>query len=290
MLPQRTGVPMATASRGIIVNQSCPNFEFIREFALNGLWKALTDFFCGPFEASRHIEFYWRRAESWRPFESQAAFNAYARERLADEVGYTRRRLEAHNVIARFFDKGDELKLDDVLDAVTFCSPTKPMPHAVYENLTTAIIDVTKRVGDDKFLKVEKDFLPTLIRLYPWERRDSSVIKIIPVGNSVTREFNLAILAFWFQHRNANRDEMREAVAFHSADRLDWTAKNLYSRWREGLLAERYAGRVNPLLDACVPVKAVIDGHRRTYEPLADLKPGKQALVLPLDAPDGVKK
>lgn len=286
---------MATASKprpsqGVTFDTAKPNVIFIREFLLNGLWKALTDFSCGPFEASRHIEWFVRRAESWRPFKSQTAFNAYARERLADEVGYTRRRLEAHNVIARYFDKGDDLKLDDVLDAVSFCSPTKPMPHPVFENLTTAIIDLTKRAGDDKFLKVEKDFLPTLIRLYPWERRESQVIKIIPVGGT-TREFDLAILAFWFRHRNANRDEMREAVAFHSADRLDWTATNLYSRWREGLLAEKFRDRVDPVLDSCVPVKAVIDGHRWTYEPVADLTPGKQVRVLPLpDAPDGAQK
>jgi hypothetical protein len=245
---------MATASKprpsqGVTFDTANPNVVFIREFLLSGLWKALTDFSCGPFEASRHIEWFVRRAESWRPFESQTAFNAYA-----------------------------------------FCSPTKLMPHAVFENLTTAIIDLTKRAGDDKFLKIEKDFLPTLIRLYPWGRRESRVIKVIPVGGT-TREFDLSVLAFWFRHRNANRDEMASAMAFHSADRLDWTAKNLYSRWREGLLAEKFRDRVDPILDSCVPVKAVIDGHRWTYEPLADLTPGKQVRVLPLlDTPDGVKK
>ena len=277
---------MATAtSRWVTFDRTNPNFNFIREFGSdfspNGLWKSLMDFGCGPFEASRYVEWFWRRSESWRPFPSQTAFTQYARERLSDEVGYTRRKLDAESVIDQFFDKGSDLKFDDVMTAVTFCSPTRPMPFAVYENATAAIVDVTKRAGDDKFLKVERDFLPTLIRLYPWERRESSIVKEIPVG-SLTREFDLAALAFWFKYRNAGRSELAEAVTFHSADRLDWTAKNLYSRWREGLLAEKYAGRVNPLLDSCVPVKAVMDGHRRTYEDVSDTTPGKQSLFLPL--------
>jgi hypothetical protein len=262
-----------TASSGVTLDSTNPNFEFIREFGMNGLWKSLNDFGCGPFESSRFIEWFWRRSESWRPFKSQTAFTAYARERVSDEVGYTRRKLDAENTVARYFDKGDNLTFEDVMTAVTFCGPTQPMPYEVFENEKTAIVDVTRRAGDDKFLKIEKIFLPTLVRLYPWERRESRVIKTIPVG-STSCEFDLATLAFWFKYRNARRDEMQQAIAFHSADQLDWTDRNLYSRWREGIFAERYKNRVDPVLDACVPVAAGKDVY--------DAKPGKQALVMPL--------
>jgi hypothetical protein len=124
------------------------------------------------------------------------------------------------------------------------------MPFEVFENRenSKAIIDVTQRKGCDAFLKVDLDFLPVLTRLYPWQRIDSEIVKTIPVGTT-TREFNLRTLAFWFKYKNARRDEMAEASAFHSADRLDWGSGNLYSRWREGLLAERYKNRVDPVLD-----------------------------------------
>lgn len=267
----------ATSSRGLTLDTECPNTTFIREFAFDGLWRALTDFGCGPFEGTTYYDWYWRTSQNWPALGSQATFNTYARERLSDKVGYTRRQLDAWNVIDTYFDKGSDLTLDDVLDAVAFCSPTQPLPKdKVFENDKVAVIDVTVRKGCDQFLKVDREFLPVLTRFYPWERIDTDVIKTVRVG-TVTREFNLLKLAFWFRYPRCGRDEMMKAIEFHSADRLDWTSANLYSRWREGLLAEKYKDRVDP-----VPPD-------QTARPVNGIewikKPSKSALLLPMGDP-----
>jgi hypothetical protein len=255
---------MATSnvSRGLTLDTDCPNASFIRDFALDGLWKALTDFGCGNFESLGFIEWYWRTSQNWPALGSQDTFNKYARERLSDKVGYTRRQFDAWNTIDRFFDKGSDLTLNDVLDAVTFCSPTQAMPFDVDHAHPKVLVDITGQKRYDESLKIDPDFLPVLVRLYPWElvesrvkvnkrpwkRIDLDIIKSVPVGSGM-RKFNLSIFAFWWKYKNARRDEMAEAIAFHSADRLDWSSGNLYSRWREGLLAERYKNRVDPVLD-----------------------------------------
>jgi hypothetical protein len=270
--------------QGLTLDESHPNTPFITEFAVRGLWKALTDFECGEFEGASFIKFYWEASRFWPPRKSQAEFNSYARDRISDKVGYTRRRNDAFHIIERYFDKENLLTLNDVIEAVAFCSPTKPIPEGlVFKGTASVIVDLSKRRGD-KFLKVDAEFFPILERLYPFERRDDRVIKTVPVGSS-TREFDLAVLAFWFKYRNARRDEMQRALAFHSADRLDWTRSNLYSRWREGMFAERYAGRVDPM-----PEDA---GRIETGEPFGGAilwtrKPTASALVVPM--PEHEKK
>lgn len=263
--------------QGLTLDESNPNVPFIREFAVKGLWKALTDFQCGEFEAASFISHFWEASRFWPAKNSQSDFNAYARDRISDKVGYTRRRNDALHVINRYFDKENLLTLDDVIEAIAFCAPTKPIPdEIVFKGKEAVIVDMSKRRG--MFLKVDSDFFPVLERLYPFERQDDKVIKVVPVGHS-TREFDLSVLAFWFKYRNARRDEMQRAIAFHSADRLDWTKGNLYSRWREGLLAERYAGRVDPM-----PEDA---GRIETGEPSGGAiqwtrKPTASALVVPM--------
>jgi hypothetical protein len=238
---------MTTPTKGVTLDAANPNTPFIRTFAVPGLWNALMDFQCGDFEAAKYVDWYWHTASRWPAKKSQADFNAYARDRVADKVGYTRKQADAFNVIDRFFDKGEDLTLDDVLSAVTFCAPPQKFPDgAVFKNDRVVMIDLTQRSGHDKFLKVDAEFFPILERLYPFERRGDKVIKTVPVG-STTREFDLCCVAFWHKYRNAFRDEMNEAIYFKSADSLDWTSGNLLSLWRDSKIkAQRFRSRVDP--------------------------------------------
>jgi hypothetical protein len=284
-------------SKGITFDDANPNTPFIRTFLMEKIHQTLTEFECGDFETSRFIEWFVENSRFWSSQESQAAFNAYARERLSDKVGYTRRRQDAFNVIDRYFDKRELLELDDIVAAIRFCAKPEPMPHAVRHNAEVCIIDLPKQPKQkrDYLLKVDAVFLPMLELLYPWQRVEDRVVKFVPTG-SLIREFHLEQLAFWFKYRNCSREEMQEALAFHSADRLDWSSRNLYSRWREGLLAERYASRVDPLpVDTgCVPTFDARHGYRKgtvIIPPTAPNrvgvwvpKPSRSSRVVPLDA------
>jgi hypothetical protein len=264
-----------TKSKGITFDEANPNTPFIRTFLMERIHQTLTEFECGDFESSRFIEWFCEASRFWPEKKSQAEFDAYARERLSDKVGFTRRKQDAFNILDRFFDKGDDLTLDDIIAAIRFCAKPGMMPHAVQHNAEVCIIDLPKQPKQkrDYMLKADAVFLPTLELLYPWQRVGDSVVKFVPTG-SLIREFHLEQLAFWFKYRNCSREEMREALAFHSADRLDWSSKNLYSRWREGLLAERYAKRVDP-----VPVDVM--GHDGT---VWVKKPSKSAVVRTVEA------
>jgi len=235
-------------TNGIEFDDSNPNTPFIRTFLVARIYSTLTEFECGDFESSRFIQWFCEASRFWPEKKSQAEFDAYARERLSDKVGWSRRQQNAFNVIDRYFDKGDTLTLDDIIAAVHFCAKPEPMPHKIVHNADAVIVDLPRqsRQKKDRLLKVDAAFWPTLELLYPWTRIEDSVIKFVPVG-SVVREFDVVKLAFWFKYRNADRDEREMALAFHNADPLDWTDQNLYSRWREGRFAERYASRVDPL-------------------------------------------
>jgi hypothetical protein len=231
--------------QGLTLDEFNPNTPWIKDFAVRSLWRTLAEFQCGEFEAAKYVQFFWDQSRFWAPQASQAKFDAAARARLDDKIRYSRRRADAWHVIDQYFDKQNLLTLDDVVAAVTFCSPTAPIPsERVFTNAGTVIVDMTKRKGMDRFLKVDTEFFPILERLYPFERRGDKVIKVVRVGS--VREFDLKVLAFWHKYRNALRAEMDRAVTFHSADTLDWTTANLYSRWREGGSAERFAARIDP--------------------------------------------
>jgi hypothetical protein len=236
------------SSEGITFDDSNPNTPFIREFLISKLNRTLLDFECSEFESSRFIQWFYTVCRFWPEKKSQEDFDRYARERLSDKVGYTRRRADAFKIIDQYFDKGDLLNFDDIVAAVHFCAKPEKIPHGVFHNGDAAIVDLPKQPKQkkDRLLKVDATFWPTLELLYPWSRVEDTIIKLVPMGSTV-REFDLVKLAFWFKYRNANRDERDRALAFHNADPLDWTDKNLYSRWREGRFAERFANRVDPL-------------------------------------------
>jgi hypothetical protein len=99
-------------------------------------------------------------------------------------------------------------------------------------------------------------------------------VKSVPVG-SVTRVLDLSVLAFWWKYRNPSQEEMDAAIAFHSKDRLDWTSGNLYSRWREGLMAEKYKNRVDPIPEPKSDIKIP------TFDSKSPPKKGDEEIVRP---------
>jgi hypothetical protein len=218
--------------------------EHVKTFAVCGLWDALCDFGVGQFESDRVIKWYWKTAPTWAPQKSQAEFNRYARERVSDFVGYSRRRADAWGVIDRLFDdaRQGQVSLEQVVGAIEFLCPTAEFPFPFIVNAETTLIDLTKRADSPKILKVDTSFLPLLKRLYPWSREDDSLIKKIPIG-STERELNLVTLVFWMLYPDSEKDERDTAVSFHNGDRLDWRSSNVFSCWREGLLAKRYSDR-----------------------------------------------
>jgi hypothetical protein len=217
----------------------------VKEFAVKGLWGALKDFGCGDFEADAQISWFWRVAPTWAPQKSQADFNRYARERISDHVGYSRRRTIAWGVIDRLYDKAreDGVSFEEVIDAIRFLCPTQPFPTELcQENGRHVLIDLTKRDDSPKILKVDAEFWDVLQSLYPWERVENRIVKQIPVG-STTRGFDLRTLAFWRLYPDASREEREHGCEFHKPDPLDWSAENMYSKWREGPDFERYRDR-----------------------------------------------
>jgi hypothetical protein len=223
--------------------------EYIKDFAIFGFGRTLEDFSVGAFEGSTVAAWYWKASRFWPRKGSQSEFNKYARARISDFVGYTRRRGDAFHVVDRLFDKARFLgtTLEEVINAVTFLSPTKLLPSGtVHENGDgdSALVDLTRRKDSPKLLKIDLDFLPTLKRLYPFERIDEVVLKHIPVGETATREFSLVKLAWWSQNPNTTLEEMDKAIGFRNGDKLDWTKENLFSKWKvfaceeEGVPAE----------------------------------------------------
>lgn len=217
----------------------------VKEFAVKGLWDALKSFGCGDFEADAQISWFWRVAPTWAPQKSQADFNRYARERISDHVGYSRRRAIAWGVIDKLYDKAREdcVRFEEVMNAIRFLCPTQPFPiELCQQNGRHVLVDLTKRGDAPKVLKVDSEFWDVLQSLYPWERVQNRIIKQIPVGTS-TRDFDLRTLAFWRLYPDASREEREHGVEFHRPDPLDWTPENLYSKWRGGPDFERYRDR-----------------------------------------------
>jgi hypothetical protein len=205
--------------------------NFAKDFLVAGLHNTLVEYGCGPFETDAHIEWYWKESKFWKA-ATYPEFVAVARKKLSDRLGYTKRRNEAATTIARLFDRAMymQVNLDDVIAAVNTLAPTEPMPNKFIENDAYAIVDVTLRESSPRVLRVERDFLPMLERLYPWRRDDDRVVKTIPTA---PRPLDLNILAFWRLHPDTTPSEIEHARVFRNGDHLDWTRSNLRSKWRD---------------------------------------------------------
>lgn len=245
--------------------------EFVKEFAVFGLARCLEDFGVGSFEGNGIAEWFWKTARSWPRKATQSEFNKYARARISDHVGFSRKRADACFVVNSLFDKArfQHVDLDQIVDAIVFLSKTEPIPsEKIIGNGTTTLLDLTRRTDSPKVLKVGADFFPVLQRLYPFERVDDAVVKSLPVGDTSTREFSLVKLAWWFQFPNTTKDEMDNAIRFVDGDRLNWTTGNLFSKWREA------AARHDAGVPAEYPEFRDANGDTRTlpneYAPLFD--------------------
>jgi hypothetical protein len=249
-------------TNGIEFDDMNANTQFIRVFLMDKITQTLRDFGCGDFESSRFIQWFCEASRFWPEKKSQEEFDRYARERLSDKVGYTRRQHDAFNILDQYFGKEDLLAFEDIIAAIHFCSPQELVPHTVFRNEVTGdvIVDLPRQPKQkkDRLLKVDAALWPTLELIYPWERIDDTIVKSVRVGG-VFREFDVVKLAFWFRYRHATKEERDTAIAFHSADTLDWTASNLYSRWREGLFAERRKTWILPENNQIIPTLAMKD-------------------------------
>lgn len=206
--------------------------DYAKTFAIFGLAKTLDDFGIGSFEQTKVIEWFWRNSSQWHAQTSQEAFNKYARARISDFVGYSRRRQASFGIVDKLFDRAkfNEVTLPEVLDAVTFLTKTQAIPPGmVVENGDVTIVDLTLRADSPKLLKVDKDFFPSLERVFPFERIDDIVVKSIPIGETASREFRLIELCWWSQNPTTTFDEMKNAIATRNGDRLDWRRANLFS-------------------------------------------------------------
>jgi hypothetical protein len=205
--------------------------KFAKDFLVAGLHNTLVEYGCGPYEVDAHIDWYWRESKCWKA-AAYPEFVALARKKLSDRVGYTRRRREAETTVAKLYDKAMYMpvEFDDVIAAINFLAPSQPMPNKFIENEGYSIVDVTLRESSPRVMRVERDFLPTLERLFPWRRDEDRIVKAIPTA---PRDLDLNVLAFWKLYPDSTPREIEHARLFRNGDRLDWTRGNLRSKWRD---------------------------------------------------------
>jgi hypothetical protein len=213
--------------------------EFIRTFAICGLSKAVEDFGCGPFEFDGLARWYWQKAPTWPKKENQIEFDRYARQRVADRVGWARRYHESCSVIDRLYDRARSVGVEfsEVIDAIAFLSKPEAISESkIQQNGETTLVDLTQRSDFPKLLKIDAAFLPVLRRLWPLDiirvGHNDIVSKRIPVG-SIVRDFPIYKLVYWQKHPTVTRVELDESVESRNGDGLDLRAVNLVSAWAE---------------------------------------------------------
>jgi hypothetical protein len=205
--------------------------EHLKTFAIFSLSNVLAEFGVGAFESDSVIRWFYQTAPTWPRKSTQIEFNKYARERVSDRVGYTRRRADACTIVDRLFDKAATLgaTFDEVMDAITLLAKPEELPASMIdERGTETFVDLTKRADSPKVIRMDTEFLQVLRRLCPFEREDDVVIKCIPIG-TIIREYPLRKLAFWCQHRDTSKAELDSLIA-RNGDPLDWRRVNLSSR------------------------------------------------------------
>jgi hypothetical protein len=205
--------------------------QFRRDFLTEHLYSTLIAYGCGQFEIDTHVDWFWKSSIAWRA-TTYPEFVVLARKKLSDHLGYTERRRDAETTISRLFDKAIfmPVTLTEAVDAVVLLVPTQPMPNQTFETDRHAIVDVSWGTDSQlRLLKIDRDFLPTLRRLYPWRLERGEIVKDIP---GKAEPFDVSQLAFWHNHADTNRDELRFGRVFLNGDPLDWTRANLRSEWR----------------------------------------------------------
>jgi hypothetical protein len=212
---------------------------FVSNFAIFRLHFVLADFGVGQFEGETVIKWFWKTAGTWPNQPSQESFDRYARRRIADHVGYTRRYLDACSVVGRLYDKAHEdgVTFNEVMEAIEFLAKPEEIPvSSIFTNGDRAILDLTKRTDFPKLIKVDTSFLPTMGKLWPVDivrvGRKDVVMKRVPVG-SIVRDVPIRKLVFGEKHQSVGLLEMDEAIESRNGDPLDLRVANLYSAWEE---------------------------------------------------------
>ncbi|MGA8215548.1 MAG: hypothetical protein WB799_18265 [Candidatus Sulfotelmatobacter sp.] len=217
--------------------------DWVGDYYIWNLHGTLLDLGACDAEINRMLLWYRENAQEWvQGRASFAEFGAYARARIRTKLGQqVDARSLAMRIIDAMFRDGEDVTLAQVLDAVTRLIPAKSIPFLTEPRGSTMFVDL-----GDQILKCDKDFFENVLkRLYPFEVRKGQLIKKIPLGEGAEREIDLSDLAFWYKFPNYDKAERRKAKEFHSTDKLDWTPKNLYSRFEEGLLREKGNARIN---------------------------------------------
>jgi hypothetical protein len=225
-----------------------PSNEWISDYYLYHLVPTLKDLGASEPEISRLLSWFREVATEWTGFSTMADFAKYARARLRIKLGQAKTNVRslAMKIIDALFGDEDNLTLQQVIDAVAMLVPAQPLPFETRTNGDTMLVDL----GDTSILKCDKQFFEqVLVPLYPFEVRGTKkfkLVKAIPMGENAEREVDLFDLACWHRFPNATKLQ-RKKCALHSADELDWSRTNLYSRLEEGVLHDKYQQRVDPV-------------------------------------------
>lgn len=251
--------------------------EWVSEYYLFNLVPTLTDLGASDPEISRLLTWFRTTAPEWvEGCSSMKDFAAYTRSRLRIKLGQTKMnaRSLAMRIIDALFGNEDDLTLQQVLDAVVMLVPAKPLPFLTEPRGDMMFVDL----GENLILKCDKQFFDDVLNLlYPFEVRGTKnyrLVKRIPMGPGAEREVDLFDLACWHRFPTATKVE-REKCDLHSADGLDWTRTNIYSRLEEGIKHDRYQQRVDPLHDdnSVIPsVNKDPESQRDTPEAIAARK------------------
>jgi hypothetical protein len=251
--------------------------DWVSDFYVFHLVPVLADLGASEPEIGKLLRWFQQTAPKWvEDCSSAKDFATYARSRLRIKLGQTKNNAHslAMKIIDVLFDDEDNITLQQVLDAVTMLVPAQPFPLKNRTNGDTKLVDL----GDTLILKCDKQFFEEVLKpFYPFEGRGTknySLVKRIPMGLGAEREVNLFDLACWHRFPNATKAE-RKKCALHSADRLDWSRTNLYSRLEEGIWHDQHQERVGPLHDDTGVIPSVYkdsESQRDTPEAVAARK------------------
>lgn len=221
--------------------------DWVSDYYLFHLIFTLTDLGASELEISKMLRWFQQTAPKWVDGCSSAKdFAAYARSRLRIKLGQTTSKTSfAMRIIDALFRDEDSVTLKQVLDAVVTLVPTQAFPFEVKNPHETVIINLGERT-----LLCDKAFFKEVLKpFYPFELRGAKrfkLVKRIPLGEGAEREIDLLDLAFWHRFPSYDKIDRQRAKALHSADTLDWSRKNLYSRHEEGILHWRHQERIDP--------------------------------------------
>jgi hypothetical protein len=223
--------------------------EWVGEYYIYHLVPTLKDLGASEPEIGKLILWFRKVAPEWTA-ATMKDFATYARSRLRIKLGQSKTNIRsfAMRIIDRLFNSDeDTVTLGQVLEAVALLVPPQPFTFGTQPNGDVMLVDL-----DGRILKCEKQFFEEVLSpLYPFEvhgTKNIKLVKRIPMGPDAEREVDLFDLACWHRFPSATKAQRKKCVV-HSADELDWSPTNLYSRWEEGILYDRLKKRMDSTVD-----------------------------------------